>query len=282
MPEGFAFPVSHQFWVPLRTDPYLVLASNVATMVFARTATRENEIAMRFALGSSRGRILAQFFVDALVLALTATVVALMVVAWGSNWITRFAWQHTEGHIPFWLDGGIELNLTTVLWAVALAILASLVAGVVPALKATSSALRSRLPTLLSARLEMGLARPTGDSTARADFLSTFRAAYEELERRLLAEPEVSNVTFATRLPGMDHPQPWVEADGGEQDTGTTEAAWVMPTSIDADFFEAFGADIVAGRGFNSADLASDPGVVVVNEHFVTGCGAVEIRSDCS
>ena len=55
----------------------LVLSSNVATMVFARTATREHEIAMRFALGSSRGRILGQFFVEALVLALAAAAVGL-------------------------------------------------------------------------------------------------------------------------------------------------------------------------------------------------------------
>ena len=43
-----------------------------------------------------------------------------------------------------------------------------------------------------------------------------------------------------------------------------------MSTSVDVDFFDAFGAEIVAGRGFNSGDLESDPGSVVVNEHFVT------------
>ncbi|MBW3533868.1 MAG: ABC transporter permease [Gemmatimonadetes bacterium] len=309
----------------------LILASNVATMVFARTATRENEIAVRFALGSSRGRILGQFFVEALVLALAAAAVALAVVAWGTDWLTRFMWQTTRREVPFWLNDGIHLNLTTVAYALALAVLAALVAGVVPALKATASGLQARLrdaagagasslrfgglwsvmtvvqvtlavlvlpPAVvairglaepgyvdpgfpgeeyLSTRLAMDLesrsgadagSQPPADSSARAAAWPRFQATYEELERRLLAEPEVSEVTFATRLPVMNHPQPWLEADLGG-DAGTTEATWVNATSVDVDFFDTFGAEIVAGRGFNSADLEPDARIVVVNEHFV-------------
>ena len=100
----------------------LVLSSNVATMVFARTATRENEIAIRLALGASRRHILAQFFVEALVLALAAAVVGLTVAAWGTGWITRFFVQVTEGRIPFWLDNN-DLNFTTVLYGMVLAVL---------------------------------------------------------------------------------------------------------------------------------------------------------------
>ena len=46
-----------------------VMCTNVATLVFARTATRGWEIAVRNALGASRGRIIAQLFIEALVLA---------------------------------------------------------------------------------------------------------------------------------------------------------------------------------------------------------------------
>jgi putative ABC transport system permease protein len=123
----------------------LILSSNVATMIFARTATREQEIAMRFALGASRGRVLGQFFVEALVLALAAAAIGLVIVARGSAWLTVFVWTVTDGNSPFWLDRGNSLNPTTVLYGLGVAILAALIAGVTPALKATRSTLQSRL-----------------------------------------------------------------------------------------------------------------------------------------
>ena len=308
----------------------LVLGSNVATMVFARTATREHEIAMRFALGASRGQILAQFFAEALVLAFAATGVGLAVVAWGTTWFARFFWEVTQGQIPFWLDD--NLNVTTVLYAVVLGVLVSLVAGVMPALKATGSGARARLrhsggagdsalrfgglwsavivvqviftvlvlpPAIvsisalgeadhtdpgfaaeqyLSASVAMDLEQvpsdvsavvsAKADASAKPNLFSEFQATYEELRRRLLMKPEISRVTFASRLPGMGHPEAWVDVDSDGSAPGATDEL-VMATAVGVEYFDAFGADIVAGRGFNSGELRTDAGVVVVNEHFV-------------
>src|SRR5207253_328676 len=46
----------------------IVACANVGTLVYARTATRDAEIAMRSALGAGRGRIVSQLFAEALVL----------------------------------------------------------------------------------------------------------------------------------------------------------------------------------------------------------------------
>ena len=56
-----------------------VVCTNVATLVFARTATRGWEITVRTALGASRGRIISQLFIEALVLAGVAAMVGLVV-----------------------------------------------------------------------------------------------------------------------------------------------------------------------------------------------------------
>ena len=56
-----------------------IICTNVATLVFARTATRGWEITVRTALGASRGRIIAQLFIEALVLTGVAAIVGLVV-----------------------------------------------------------------------------------------------------------------------------------------------------------------------------------------------------------
>ncbi len=216
MREGFAFPVSHELWMPLRMDildqsprsgpgitvfgllapgvtletaqaelttvgqraaierpathehlqplvtPYaklffsqpsgeervvlysvyvfavmllVLVCSNVALLLFARAATRESELAVRTALGASRSRIVAQLFAEALVLGGVAAVVGLVAAhfalrAWGVEFL-----EVNLGRLPFWFD--LRLSPATVLFALALTVLGSAIAGVGPALKVT-------------------------------------------------------------------------------------------------------------------------------------------------
>ena len=63
----------------------LIVAVNVAIVVYARTATRMGEIAVRTALGASRARIIMQLFVEALVLSVTSAVIGLTIVSVGAG-----------------------------------------------------------------------------------------------------------------------------------------------------------------------------------------------------
>ena len=118
---------------------------NVGTLIYARTATREAEIAMRYALGASRGRIITQLFVEALVLASLAAVVGLTAAHFALKWALT-AFFAAQGGLPFWLDPG--LNPTTILFAAPLTILGAAMLGVLPGLKATGKNAQSQLRNL--------------------------------------------------------------------------------------------------------------------------------------
>lgn len=108
-----------------------VICTNVATLVFARTATRAWEVAVRNALGASRGRIIAQLFTEALVLttlaAVLGTALAKLALRWGVD-VGRDV-------LPFWVTD--SLSTTTLLYAGLLALLAAVIVGVLPALRVT-------------------------------------------------------------------------------------------------------------------------------------------------
>jgi predicted permease len=110
-----------------------VICANVATLVFARTATRGWEIAVRGALGASRGRIIAQLFVEALVLAGAGTLLGLLVARVALSWgLTLFAGSDA---LPFWIDD--SLSWRTVIYAALLTLFGAAIIGILPALRVT-------------------------------------------------------------------------------------------------------------------------------------------------
>ena len=115
----------------------VLVCGNVALLMFARAATRETELAIRTALGASRGRIVMQLFAEALVLGVLAALVGLAAATHGLRWVMRvIEVDMLDGdRLPFWIEPG--LSPTTILYAVGLTLLAAVIAGVVPALKVT-------------------------------------------------------------------------------------------------------------------------------------------------
>ena len=124
----------------------LVAAVNVGTLIYARTATREGEIATRYALGASRGRIVSQLFVESLVLATVAAVVGLATAHVALKRGLTMYYSAQPGGMPFWMDPGLEL--TTVLYTAALTVLGAAMLSVLPALKATGRQVQSQLRNL--------------------------------------------------------------------------------------------------------------------------------------
>jgi len=122
----------------------LVVSGNVALLMFARAATREGEIVVRTALGASRSRLVGQFLAEALVLSTIATIAGLALgqqaMNWGVNTFTRAA----NGGEPmaFWITS--TLPPISIAYGVGLALMATAVTGILPALKMTTG-ISSRL-----------------------------------------------------------------------------------------------------------------------------------------
>ncbi len=121
----------------------VVVSANVATLLFARTATREGEIAMRTALGASRRRIVLQMAGEALVLTLTAAVLGLVVARWAFGRAMSLFFEVQQARAPFWFH--TSLSIRGVVYVLVLAVVAALIIGGLPALRATRGELRSRL-----------------------------------------------------------------------------------------------------------------------------------------
>ena len=79
----------------------ILMAANVALLVFVRAATREREILVRVALGADRGRVVAQLFAETLVLGLVGAFVGLLATGISIRWAFR-TFESLDGQLPFW------------------------------------------------------------------------------------------------------------------------------------------------------------------------------------
>ena len=123
-----------------------VACANVGTLIYARTATREAEIAVRYALGAGRGRIVGQLFAEALVLASLSAVVGLAAANFALKWGLAAFYSNEAGALPFWIDPG--LKPMTVVFGVGLTILGAALLGIFPALKVTGAHAHATLKNL--------------------------------------------------------------------------------------------------------------------------------------
>ena len=111
----------------------LVVAANVALLMFARAASRESEIVVRSALGASRGRIVAQLFVEAVVLSGLSAIVGLAGARFAIGSLLRSREADSGAALPFWISD--RLTPSMVAYGVGLTMLGAVIIGVIPALK---------------------------------------------------------------------------------------------------------------------------------------------------
>jgi predicted permease len=123
----------------------------------------------------------------------------------------------------------------------------------------------------LSARLEMDREAATASADVpEGAFLAHVHTTAEELARRVLGDPAVAGVTFASNVPRHYHPWNQIEMDeGAVAPRDTVRGHRVSRAFIAPDYFEVLGTHLLAGRAFRPGDLASGARTVIVNRAFV-------------
>ncbi len=107
----------------------LIAAANVANLLLARALKRRREIAVRLALGVSRGRLLSQLVTESVLLAACGGVAALLVAEWGGAVLRA-------GFLPKSADLSVMADTRTVIFAGVAALLTGLLTGLAPGLQA--------------------------------------------------------------------------------------------------------------------------------------------------
>ena len=109
----------------------LIACANVTNLLLDRAAHRTKEVGIRTALGASRFAIVRQFLVEALLLSAAGTVLGIGIANAG---VSAFNRSLVDVQPPSWVD--IRLHPQVLLFTIAVAIVASLVAGAMPAMQA--------------------------------------------------------------------------------------------------------------------------------------------------
>jgi len=285
----------------------LIACANVANLLLVRTEGRQNELALRAALGASRRRIGAQLLCESAVIGLLGSVCGLG-LAWAA---LRVLVALAPSGLPRISDIGV--NLPVLYFSLGLTVFTGLLFGLVPVLKHTGvragapeggrtlgvSRERHRVRNLL-VTMQVALAlvllicsalmirtfrvlTHINPGFARPGELQTFRISIpdsdvaddgnvprmeQQIQDKLAAIPGVFSVAFSSAVP--------LDGDGRFDNIFTEDhpsTNGVLPPArhllfISPGYFQTLGIPLIAGRDLSWADTYNQVPVALVSENF--------------
>jgi putative ABC transport system permease protein len=279
----------------------LVAVVNVANLLLERSMFRDKEMALRAALGASRGRIIRQLLSESLLLACAGGLSGLFIAYWGVVGFGRLASAFVPRAEESNLDGRV------LGFALLVSLASGLVFGLAPALtaarldpneclKGRPGARRSAVHgpgrmqhALVIAEIALSLVLLTGaglllkssvllgrvplgfrpQNVLTLELADSLEPLHPELTERLLSLPGVQAVGAVRDLP-LGNPSYIDEASvEGELPKAAGELRLLYYNSVTPDYFRSMGIPMVKGRGITEQDTEGAPPAVVVNEAFV-------------
>jgi predicted permease len=286
----------------------LIACANVANLLIDRAAHRSKEVGIRTALGASRGDVIRQYLVEALVLSAISTVFGVLLAHWG---IVLFSHAVADSDIPSYIQ--MKLFPPVLLFSAGVALLSTLLAGGFPAVQAAradinailkdesrgASSFRvgraSRALVIFEFALSCGLLVSAGLMiksvanarnmdpgfttanvfTARVGFPAGYtdttaqKQFFTQLARRLQVLPGVRDAAIASGIPATQQGFSGSQlAVEGRSYAKDADYPSTSWLSATPGYFKTLETPLVSGRTFTDADDSSSVPVAVVSQTF--------------
>jgi len=283
----------------------LLASANVANLLLVRSIARRREVAIRLSVGASRSRLLRQFLVESLLLALVGGGMALLLTGWTAGSFAQFI---PPTNLPVALN--VRVDHSVFLVTLAISVLTGVVFGVLPAVRSSrlspvtvlkedsgtvsagiekarlaSALVVSQIALSLLLLISAGLFirgfrkaqqvdpgfNPSHVLVASLDLFPTgyTRGQGREFDRQLLARlnalPGVESATLADWMPL-----------GLVTDSQTIQVEGYVPqrqesmdireADVGPNYFHTLQIPLIAGRDFTAEDTDSSQPVVIVNQ----------------
>ncbi|HET6976594.1 MAG TPA: ABC transporter permease [Pyrinomonadaceae bacterium] len=281
----------------------LIACANLANLLLARASAREREIAVRQALGASRGRLIRQLLVESLLLSVFGTILGAAIAQALSRFLVAFLSTTAD---PVFIDLAPDWRVLS--FAAALAVLTCLLFGLMPALRVTGTKLglimkatsrgvtagRQRITLrrgLSVVQVALSLILVTGALlftrslsnivTAKTGFqedVLTARVIFrqlnlsperipvfkDELLERIRAIPGVESAALTQIIPLRDSGG----ANAWIERSGERQMLNTNLSRVGPGYFKTLQIPLQAGRDFDTRDKVSSPPVAIVNQAF--------------
>jgi len=283
----------------------LIACSNVANLLMARAVRRRQEIALRLAIGASRGRLLRQLLTESVLLSVLGGIVGLVVGYEGCQLLWSFRPPDVVRNLV-----GPKLDGTVFLFALLLSVATGFIFGVVPSLRASRTGLVDSLKeethiaglggrsarfqkTLVAGQVALSLVALIASSL----FLRAVQRAYDidpgfdhrhigvfmmnpeqigfdatrlkdfhrEAADRVSKIPGVASVSWASNMPFWASASRGVMIEGQEQQR-KSETLSTVTNTVDISYFDTMRIPLVEGRAFTDGDQEGSLPVVIINE----------------